>query len=175
MQKSDLINELAAALSKAQGQIKGAVKDSQNPFFKSNYADLGSCWDSIRKPLSDNGLAVIQTVDSADDAIYIETTLTHLSGQFISGRVKINPVKNDPQGVGSAITYFRRYALAAAVGLYQIDDDANAATGKAPEHKIGQVTKVVSAAKPAVAVKPGGISTPNGGSNDPGSFENFRG
>ena len=156
MQKSDSINELAAALSKAQGQMSGALKDSQNPFYKSNYADLGSCWDSIRRPLSDNGLSVIQAVDSIDNAIFIETILTHTSGQFVSSRIKINPTKDDPQGVGSAITYYRRYSLAAMVGLYQIDDDANAATSKDREHKITNVT-VVDKASPVTEVKQKGF------------------
>ena len=157
MQKSDSINELAAALSKAQGQISGAIKDSQNPFYKSNYADLGSCWDSIRRPLSDNGLSVIQAVDSIDNAIFIETILAHTSGQFMSSRVKINPTKDDPQGVGSAITYYRRYSLAAMVGLYQIDDDANAATSKDREHKITNVTVVDKKASPVTEVKQKGF------------------
>ena len=157
MQKSDSINELAAALSKAQGQMSGALKDSQNPFYKSNYADLGSCWDSIRRPLSDNGLSVIQAVDSIDNAIFIETILTHTSGQFVSSRIKINPTKDDPQGVGSAITYYRRYSLAAMVGLYQIDDDANAATSKDREHKITNVTVVDKKASPVTEVKQKGF------------------
>ena len=127
------IGELAAALAAAQGEITGALKDSKNPFFKSSYADLASCWESCRAPLSKNGLAVIQTTQEAPEGVKVLTTLAHKSGQWIRGELPMKPVKNDPQGIGSCITYARRYALAAIVGLAQIDDDANAASGKEGE------------------------------------------
>ena len=80
--KSDQINELASALAKAQAKIKGAVKDSANPFFKSSYADLQSVWDAIREPLSSNGLAVIQTTaTNPAGGLDLVTTLAHSSGQ----------------------------------------------------------------------------------------------
>src|SRR3990167_1178000 len=131
MTKSDNINELATALAKAQGAIQGAIKDSTNPFFKSNYADLASVWGSCRKALSENGLSVIQTTDSENlDIVTVRTTLLHSSGQFVYGSLSMKPVKADPQGIGSAISYARRYALAAMIGVYQEDDDANKATGE---------------------------------------------
>lgn len=133
MNKSESIAELATALAKAQGEIKGAVKDSSNPFFKSSYADLASVWDACRKPLSDNGLAVIQTMDFLPDNpefVVVDTTLTHSSGQWISGRLVVKPVKSDPQGSGSCITYLRRYSLQSIVGIAPEDDDGNAASGK---------------------------------------------
>ena len=129
METSENINELASALSKAQGKITGALKDSSNPFFKSKYADLASCWDACRQHLADNGLCVIQTtLGGASDPATVVTRLIHSSGQWVQGRLTLTPKDNGPQAVGSTLTYARRYALAAIVGLAQIDDDANAGT-----------------------------------------------
>jgi hypothetical protein len=144
MQKSDSIGKLAAALSKAQGQIKGAAKDSENPFFKNKYADLTSVWEACREQLSNNELSITQLTDEAEDSIIVETVLMHSSGEWISGRLAIKPVKADPQGVGSAITYARRYALAAIVGVAPEDDDAEAATRPKASTKKEQPTQVVT-------------------------------
>ena len=127
MNHSEQINELAEALAKAQGQIEGAKKDKANPFFKSVYADLASVWDACRKPLSDNGLSVTQCPEEADNGIAIETMLLHSSGQWIKSRYTMPVSKLDAQAVGSAITYARRYALSAVVGIAPEDDDGNAA------------------------------------------------
>ena len=128
--QSENIAELAAALSKAQASITGALKDSANPFFKSKYADLAACWDACRKQLTDNGLSVIQTTDIVADTVVVRTTLAHASGQWISGILPVKAKDDGPQAQGSGITYARRYALAAIVGLAQIDDDAEAAQGR---------------------------------------------
>lgn len=129
--QSENIGELAAALSKAQGEIQGALKDSKNPFFKSNYADLASCWDACRSQLSKNALAIIQTTSATDGAsVEVLTTLAHSSGQWIAGRLRMTPKEATPQSIGSCITYARRYALAGIVGIAQIDDDAEAAHGR---------------------------------------------
>lgn len=133
METSEQINELAAALSKAQGKITGALKDSSNPFFKSKYADLAACWDACREQLASNGLAVIQTTaDPAEGAVGVTviTRLVHSSGQWVQGRITLAPKDSGPQATGSTLTYARRYALAAIVGLAQIDDDAEAAQGR---------------------------------------------
>lgn len=130
MQKSDCIKELAAALAKAQGQMEGAKKSSANPYFKSRYADLAEVWEACRKPLSDNGLAIIQTTTDGEGRIIIETTLAHSSGEWITSTLGMTPVKTDPQGIGSAITYARRYALSAMVGIAPEDDDGEAAMGR---------------------------------------------
>lgn len=128
--QSESIAALAAALAKAQGEIKGAAKDTANPFFKSKYADLASVWEACRAELTKNGLSVIQTTDDGGNGITVVTTLAHSSGEWIRGRLTMRPVKDDPQGVGSAITYARRYALAAIVGVAPEDDDGNAASGR---------------------------------------------
>jgi hypothetical protein len=130
MEKSDTIGKLAEALAKAQGAIEGAKKDQNNPFFRSKYADLSSVWEACRKPLSDNGLAVIQVPLSShgDDNVLLQTVMTHSSGEWISGIMAMKPVKSDPQGVGSCLTYLRRYCLSAFVGVAPEDDDGNAAS-----------------------------------------------
>jgi hypothetical protein len=130
-EQSEQINELAGALAKAQGKITGALKDSANPFFKSKYADLASVWDACRTALSDNGLAVIQLTESDDSGVFVVTTLAHSSGQWMRSRLRLTPKDDSPQAMGSAITYGRRYALAAMVGVAQVDDDGNAASGRA--------------------------------------------
>lgn len=135
-EQSAEIGELAAALAIAQGEITGALKDSANPFFKSKYADLASVWDACRTSLSKNQLAVIQVPSTGDNgAAVVTTTLAHKSGQWMRGSIALMPVKSDPQGMGSAYTYARRYALAAMVGVAQVDDDANAASGKVTHTK----------------------------------------
>ena len=133
--QSESLKELTAALSKAQGVMEGAKKDSANPFFRSKYADLASVWDSCRKPLSDNGLAVVQTTDIIPEGLRLITTLLHVSGEWVSGVLPVKPVKDDPQGLGSAMTYTRRYGLMAMVGIAPEDDDGNAASGKKQEEK----------------------------------------
>ena len=131
--QSDSIGALAAALSKAQADITGALKDSSNPFFKSKYADLASCWDACRKQLAANNLAVIQTiyVHWESGQTMLATTLVHSSGEWIRSDLPVLAKDLSPQAQGSGITYARRYALAAIVGLAQIDDDAEAAQGRA--------------------------------------------
>ena len=129
--QSPQINELATALAKAQGIMQTAKKDSSNPFFKSVYADLASVWEACREALSSNGLCVIQTTDNNNGSVIVITTLIHSGGQWIRGNLRIKPVKDDPQGIGSAITYARRYALAAIIGVApDEDDDGEGAMGR---------------------------------------------
>ncbi len=130
MNKSEQINELAAAMAKAQGEIEGVTKDKSNPAFRSKYADLGAVWDAIRAPLAKNGLAVVQFPRRVEGAIEVETILMHSSGQFLSDVLAFPLSKPDAHGHGSAITYARRFALSAVCGVAPVDDDGNAATGK---------------------------------------------
>jgi len=134
--KSENIGALAAALAKAQSQISGAVKDAANPFFKSKYADLESVWQACRKPLTDNGLSVVQTSRYTEHGLLLVTTLLHSSGEWISGEMPVLVKDNSPQAQGSGLTYARRYALAALVGIYQTDDDGEAAQGRKPDLKL---------------------------------------
>lgn len=120
---------IAEALARAQAQIRPAVKDSVNPHFKSKYADLSAVMEACRGPLSENGLSIVQTTDFDRDDVWIVTTLLHTSGEKISGRYPLRPVKNDPQGFGSAFTYAKRYTISALVGVVaDEDDDGNAAS-----------------------------------------------
>ena len=138
MTHSDQINEIAAAIAKAQGQIKGASKDANNPFFKSKYADLASVWDACRGALSANGLAVIQSPSAIGTSVSVDTLLTHSSGQWIGGTVSVTAREDTPQAIGSAITYLRRYALQSFAGVAPEaeDDDGNAASAKSSTVKV---------------------------------------
>lgn len=130
MNRSDTIGILAKALAKAQGAIKPAVKGAENPFFKSSYADLPAIYKACREHLSANDIAVAQSTGFDTDGVFLETILAHSSGEWICGIYPIRPVKPDPQSMGSAITYARRYSLAAMVGVVaeNEDDDGNAAS-----------------------------------------------
>jgi hypothetical protein len=121
--QSPEINELAKALVKAQAAMTSAKKDGSNPHFNSSFATLDSIWQAIRAPLTEHGLCVVQSL-LPDHTL--ATTLLHESGQWVRSYQKLNPVKNDPQGFGSALTYGRRYSLAAIVGICQADDDGEA-------------------------------------------------
>lgn len=131
MMQSEQINELATALAKAQGAMENAAKNKANPHFKSKYADLAAILDAIRAPLSANGLSTVQTMAIAERCIVLRTTLLHSSGQYIATEYPI-AMALKPQEMGSAITYGRRYSLAAIVGIAQDDDDANAVANAAP-------------------------------------------
>ena len=124
--QSPTIGNLILALSKAQSKFNGAAKSSDNPFFKSKYADLYECIEAAKPSLTENELAVIQTTDTDEKGIWVITTLGHSSGEWIRGRLLMKPKKDDDQGTGSSITYGRRYTFAAIVGLAQKDDDGNA-------------------------------------------------
>ena len=141
MNKSESIKELATALAKAQGEIKGAVKDSSNPFFNSKYADLTSVVEAIRSAFSKNGLSYVQTVEPSEKSeVRVSTTILHASGEwFDSGILALPVAKADAQGYGSALTYARRYSLSAAVGVAPEDDDGNAAAGTKDKHGTGVI------------------------------------
>jgi hypothetical protein len=127
MNKSESIKNLAAALVKAQLAMGSAKKDSNNPFFKSKYADLAEVVSVVKEPLLKNGISFLQIV-TADG---VETTLIHESGEFISGTTPVVVAKaNDPQALGSAITYSRRYGLQAMLGIPAEDDDGEKAMGR---------------------------------------------
>lgn len=123
---SDNISDLAKALSKCQGELSAAMKSGKNPFFKnSSYATYNDIWGAVQEPLTKNNLAVSQFPLEGG----VLSILMHESGQWIRGFLKLKPVKDDPQSHGSAITYARRYALQAILGLPAEDDDGNAASG----------------------------------------------
>lgn len=142
---------LAVALVKVQKAIQPALKDSDNPFFKSKYADLTAVWAACREALVANGFAITQTGAFKDGRFFLVTSLLHESGESITGEYLVNPDKkevkaadgktrlvDDPQALGSCFTYARRYSLAAIVGVVTEDDDGNNASGndvKSPTSK----------------------------------------
>lgn len=128
--QSDTISKIALALSKAQAKITAAKRTAENPFFGSKYADLNSVWESLRAPLSEHELAVVQTPIEDEHGTAIITTLAHSSGEWFRSKLYITPKAKDAQSVGSAITYARRYALSAITGAApDDDDDGNGAAG----------------------------------------------
>lgn len=129
MNKSESIGKLAESMSKAQASLKSAPFNRVNPHFKNRYADLTSVIDTARKPLSENGLTFMQFVSCSGPVVSVETVIAHSSGEWISGTLSLTATKGDPQGVGSAITYAKRYGLCAALGISaDDDDDANEAS-----------------------------------------------
>jgi hypothetical protein len=144
--QSENIAELAAALAKAQTEIGSVHKDAANPFFKSSYATLANVWEAVRPVLSKNGLSVVQMPGSDERGYYVQTQLMHGSGQWIRSTTYMKPAKEDPQGIGSLISYARRYALQAMVMACPDDDDGEAAMGRS--------SKPAESPKPAVKAKP---------------------
>jgi hypothetical protein len=130
MERSETLAELAKALVAAQAEIKGALKDSENPHLRSKYADLASAWEACRGPLTKNGLCVVQTPSRSEiGTVMVETLLIHTSGEWIKASLGLKAVQDTPQGAGSAITYARRYSLMSMVGIAPEDDDGNEASG----------------------------------------------
>lgn len=136
--RSETTGELAKALAKAQAVIEGASKDSTNPHFGSKYADLASVWAACRKALTDQGLAVTQTTAQRDEHIILITRLLHVSGEWVESELPLIFAKNDMQGLGSALTYARRYSLAAMAGVSPEDDDGNAAVASTTKAQTSQ-------------------------------------
>ena len=129
MDKSDTIGKLMAALAKVQETVPTALKDSDNPFFKSKYADLASIGNAMFPLLGANGLSIVQIPgDCADKQMSLYTLIGHSSGEWIGGQMTIPLPKFDAQAYGSALTYARRYALGAFGGVLTDDDDGNAAS-----------------------------------------------
>jgi hypothetical protein len=135
MNKSESIVNLAAAMVNAQKQVKGALRDSENPYFHSKYADLESVWNACREAAEANDLAVVQFPVSSAEGVGVETVVMHASGEWISNEF-ILPFKEDKKGDkvadaqagGSCITYARRYAVAAIFRVCPEDDDGQAAS-----------------------------------------------
>lgn len=137
MKLSEKFDEVLPALHKARSMFVKVKKDKQNTHLKNRYATLDSVLDAITPALTDNDLMLMQDMieSEAPNRIKVETTVIHVSGQWVKFYAELPIVKNDPQGVGSAFTYARRYAAAAAFGLSQADDDAQIAVKSAQDWK----------------------------------------
>lgn len=132
VQISTETNEIYSALAKSQAEMEIAHTSSSNPFFKSRYAKLDEVIKASRPYLTQNGLSVMQHVTYEDQHQFLVTILAHSSGQWIASRMLLVPVKNEPQAIGSCITYMRRYSYASIVGVVigEEDDDGEAAQGR---------------------------------------------
>lgn len=124
MNHSESIKAIAPAIVIAWENIGAATKDASNPYFKSKFATLGEVMSVVKGPLLDQGIAVLQPVDGD----HVETILLHTSGEWISGRMKLVCAKeNDPQALGSAVSYAKRYLLQAMCFVPSEDDDGEGA------------------------------------------------
>lgn len=141
--QSESVKELCAALVVAQAELQTVTKDAKNPYFKSNYATLEAVTETIRPVYAKYGLAIVQFPVSGDNGSYgLETRIVHKSGEWMSATAFMRPVKDDPQGVGSLITYLRRYAAQAVAFLASADDDGNAASNNAQKLENAPTKKV---------------------------------
>ena len=133
MKMSDTITEIASALCKAQAEIDDATKTGINPVFKSKYADLAALRAVIREPLAKNDLAIMQFPRTVEGkGVEVETMLVHKSGEFMSETLFMPVHKWDAHGIGSGITYGRRYGLSAVLCVASDDDDGNGAVQAGP-------------------------------------------
>ncbi len=131
MNKSESIKSIAAALNAFQAGMRSIKEESENPFFKSKYADLPDIWKAIRPGLANNGLSVIQGGRVVNGEAVLVTTVMHVSGEWIEGEYPIVSKDKTPQGLGSGNTYARRYALSGMLGLTtDQDDDGEGSMGR---------------------------------------------
>lgn len=118
---------LFAALAKAQAEVENADKNSNNPHFRTKYADLAEVLNTVRPLYASHGLSMLQSTGFDGRLVHVTTVLAHAEGGYISSTASCVPAKTDAQGIGAATTYLRRYGLSAMTGVAQEDDDGNAA------------------------------------------------
>ena len=147
MNTSETLSKLAPALVKAQAAMAGATKSAANPFFQSKYANLEEVIRVVKEPFAANGLSFVQFPISGEGTAGVETIILHESGEFISNEFLLKCSKADPQGMGSAITYARRYGLQSACGIPSEDDDGNAASAPTPKMTNAEAIKKLDTAK----------------------------
>jgi hypothetical protein len=143
---------LFAAYAKAQAGMGEVFKNATNPAFKTKYANLAAVVEAVMPSMNDNGLAVIQSPSFDGEILNIETYIVHQEGGWIKSILEVRPAKTDAQGIGSAITYLRRYALMSIAGVAPEDDDGNAASSNgnggthtercAPQHKPSEAARL---------------------------------
>lgn len=137
MRTSEQINEISAALAKAQGEMQNAAFNKTNPHFKSKYADLAAIREATIPALAKNGLSIVQGTQHLDDAWALVTRLSHSSGQWMETDYPLVHLPNDPQKQGGAMTYARRYAWSALCAIAaDEDDDGNAAQDEARKEPV---------------------------------------
>jgi hypothetical protein len=167
MNKSESIKQIAVALCNVQAKLRGAKADAENPYFKSKYADLASVVDAAKALLAENGLSVVQTAEMVGNVPCLNTCLLHTSGEWISGSLPLYPKTLDPQAMGSALTYARRYSYAAMIGVVQADDDGEKAMVRSDQPAVAFPVSVLNELPPVSAYEPEFTAASPG---DPGEF-----
>jgi len=132
---------LAKAFVTAQKAMEAVKKAATNPAFKTKYADLSEVVEAVVPALNAAGVGVIQNAGNDGEFVFVSTTLLHESGASVTSTLRLRPSKTDPQGIGSAITYGRRYSLLAMTGAAPEDDDGNSASGPRQQHQQQQQLK----------------------------------
>lgn len=153
MKTSETIKSLSAALLKAQRNIGAATKGSANPFFNSRYADLGAVMEACKEALNDEGITILQPVQSDESGDFVETILLHESGEFMSSSMKLVLSKQDMQAYGSAVSYARRYSLQSLVFIPAEDDDGEKAISRPKPIKEEKVEITTSAQQVIVSTE----------------------
>jgi hypothetical protein len=150
MKQSEQIDKIIPAFIAFQSDMPSVPKDGNNPHFKSKYATLGAITEATRPHLAKHGLGFMQWMSNREGLQLIVTRIMHTSGQWMEDEGYIlNPTKNDPQGMGSAVTYARRYTLGASLGIItEDDDDGNRASEPAPAKKLPPVPKAEQLQEP---------------------------
>ena len=153
MKTSESIIKIAPAFLDAQKKITFAEKNARNPHFKNTYADLQSVIDAVKEPLNLAGISFIQSPTYGEDGrLHLTTRLLHISGEWIEDTGVIPLAKQDPQGFGSALSYFKRYSLASICGLYQDDDDGEKAKAS-PSNSLDKYIVAINECKTLNALK----------------------
>ena len=134
-------SKFSPAFFQAQCEMTGARKESKNPFYKSDYANLKSVMDAIREPFANNGLYFVQAAEANGQMIAITTRIVHTSGEWIESITELPPIKNDVHGWISAFTYGKRLGLQSLAGLPSVDDDGNLAVKNATAPKVVFINK----------------------------------
>jgi len=153
MQTSENVDKIFPALIKAQSEMGNAKKNCTNPFYKSKYADLAEMIDVTKEVLFANKMAIIQSPEGTGNTASINCRIIHESGQWLEGTITLPLSKNDPQQAGTAITYARRYQLAALFNIAQEDDDGNEGSGKTEKKDIKLDPKKVELEKNIVILE----------------------
>lgn len=164
MKTSESIAALVKALVAAQAEITNPAKDSDNPFYKSKYANLPDCIDATKPILTKNGLAMVQSIEGSE-TIEVVTRLCHVSGEWMEGTISMTPTKNDPQGAASASTYGRRYGLMAMLDIAgaEMDDDGGQASGTVIKKQAPPVSPKTEAAPISPPVENTSVQIPPSG------------
>lgn len=158
MKMSDTVTAIATALAKAQGEIEDATKTGVNPAFRSKYADLAAVRAVIREPLAVNDLSIVQFPRTVSGGVEVETMILHKSGEYLAETLFMPVSKYDAHGVGSGITYARRYGLMSLLCLAADDDDGNAAVERAPAALAPKAEKPVDPKVVKAAIQAGEVA-----------------